>query len=486
MAKFSEIVTFSDYFHIEHNEMLRVGAFDPALNIDSRLFLDPVTLRRSDVGSFAESAIVEYRNYYNSIIHLLRASRRERDIPWVEARRMLIGREFPYACLGFGQTGSGGRRVPSHVVDTVVSRAKEIVDVGIENPELFILLPLFVEQVGPDTIGDMTSWAVSNTLFEFTQYACSKLNVDMKEHFINNEIICLPTYITKSGNREPVVLCPKDSLRTIPVAKCWEDISQVSSFNSILRYQVSKLITAIFKEQVFEKREEARNKLMKPEFLAYLLNSIDNFGCESYDVKTDEDGLVAWRYIGNFIRNETRAEISVDIPDIKEKGNIELLKIVRFLCNKFKFLVEEKGYSKFFFSEIGKPRHEEFAQKLLFSSCYTICDILNIDVTPEAETGRGPVDFKFSRGSTAKILVEIKLSNNTSLKQSFEHQLKTYLKAERSDLGIYIIVDTGLGRNNLFDVKKIWEKMDSERRFPLLIIDATRKKSGSKVRQGDS
>jgi hypothetical protein len=51
------------------------------------------------------------------------------------------------------------------------------------------------------------------------------------------------------------------------------------------------------------------------------------------------------------------------------------------------------------------------------------------DVTREANDGRGPVDFKVSRGSKDKTLVEFKLAKNSQLQKNLQHQAEIYQKA---------------------------------------------------------
>jgi hypothetical protein len=67
----------------------------------------------------------------------------------------------------------------------------------------------------------------------------------------------------------------------------------------------------------------------------------------------------------------------------------------------------------------GSPRPEKAAQRLFFAIAYAYCKANNLDVTPEADTGNGPVDFKVSLGFTGRVLVEIKLSTNTKLVRGY-------------------------------------------------------------------
>jgi hypothetical protein len=61
------------------------------------------------------------------------------------------------------------------------------------------------------------------------------------------------------------------------------------------------------------------------------------------------------------------------------------------------------------------------------------------DVGREANDGRGPVDFKISRGRD-KTLVEMKLAKNTALERNLQKQLPIYQAASDAQSGIKVIV----------------------------------------------
>ena len=62
------------------------------------------------------------------------------------------------------------------------------------------------------------------------------------------------------------------------------------------------------------------------------------------------------------------------------------------------------------------------------------------DVNREVNNGRGPVDFKVSKGSKDTTLVEFKLASNTKLKKNLENQVEIYKKANCTDRAIKVIL----------------------------------------------
>ncbi len=88
------------------------------------------------------------------------------------------------------------------------------------------------------------------------------------------------------------------------------------------------------------------------------------------------------------------------------------------------------------------------------------------DVGREANDGRGPVDFKISRGAKDKVLVEFKLAKNTQLERNLLNQTRVYEKASdatHSSIKVIIYfsaleferVKNILKRNKLEDCKDI-------------------------------
>jgi hypothetical protein len=70
------------------------------------------------------------------------------------------------------------------------------------------------------------------------------------------------------------------------------------------------------------------------------------------------------------------------------------------------------------------------------------CAANDVGLSPEADAGAGPVDFKFSDGGDT-VLVEIKLSTNSQVVSGYKKQLDAYMKAEGTAYGHYVLIDVG-------------------------------------------
>ena len=94
------------------------------------------------------------------------------------------------------------------------------------------------------------------------------------------------------------------------------------------------------------------------------------------------------------------------------------------------------------------------------------------------------MDFKLSVGSNSKVIIEMKLSSNSTLYHGFEKQLPAYLRAEETKYGVFMV----LQMNKTVDgqMEKVQSLYDSIKDNPdnalrLICIDATTKPSASKI-----
>ena len=103
------------------------------------------------------------------------------------------------------------------------------------------------------------------------------------------------------------------------------------------------------------------------------------------------------------------------------------------------------------------------------------------DVGTEANDGRGPVDYKISRGAKDKTLIEMKLAKNTALERNLENQLPIYKAASDAKQGIKAIIFFTAGEERR--VHTILRKLGIEGHKDVVLIDARNdnKQSGSKA-----
>jgi hypothetical protein len=130
-----------------------------------------------------------------------------------------------------------------------------------------------------------------------------------------------------------------------------------------------------------------------------------------------------------------------------------------------------------------KPKRERASQLIYYAIADAFCKANNVDISPEANMGGGPIDFKFSTVYSTRVLVEIKRSSG-SVVHGYEKQLESYKAASQTELAIFVVIDYGdLGEKlvTIRDARR--RRIDSGlRASDIVVIDATPKASASKRR----
>ncbi len=128
-----------------------------------------------------------------------------------------------------------------------------------------------------------------------------------------------------------------------------------------------------------------------------------------------------------------------------------------------------------------KPKKERAAQLIYYAIADCFCRANNIDISPEANMGGGPIDFKFSDGYRARVLVEMKRDSST-VERGYESQLEIYKDASQTNYGIFVVMDYGNLGDKLRQIQKIQrERIEAgEQASEILVMDATKKISASK------
>ena len=155
--------------------------------------------------------------------------------------------------------------------------------------------------------------------------------------------------------------------------------------------------------------------------------------------------------------------------------------LVKSICQRFKEMVEDNRLSSLLHDDDGEPRSEKIAQRVFWTIADTYCRANNLGLSPEADQGAGPVDFKFSQGYTLRVNVEVTLSSHPRLQHGLEKQLPAYDAAEQSLHSILLIVRTTASDNSIKNVLKLRQQLvNAKKRVPeIVVIDGRLKPSAS-------
>lgn len=471
--------SISDYVGVDPKVWAKTGAFDAILDVDSLLFIDPHLLSASSSAE-ARQGYMTLIARFRQIIKMLSASKTEEDAFWRQADRLFTFPEFQGLCIGYSGKSTSGSGMGPGLRRQVLRTAKAIVDEGIIDPELFELIGVFEEGVGPDRISDMVGRVIAGDLRAFTTRVLAA--VGAKTVSIEHDGHSYQT-VMNPFNHSAVILIPRDILRDLPVAQCWDDIDRVCAHNQQVRKRVNGIIGDTWRQATREKKEKLKQVLLsEPEAVKDLIKLYKNKPALIYDFENDPAGEVAWYKAAK--DSVAASPLALFLP--ANPSPDEVLSVVVKICEQFKSLIENNALSGLLYDSDGKPKHESAAQKLFYGIAEAYCEANNVDLSREPNAGRGPVDFKISKGYNSRVLVEAKLTSNKQLLHGFETQIGEYQFAEKTRTSVYLVVEVDRGSpgavKRLRDLITVRSKKGD--RIPMVIfVDGRRKASASKYRK---
>lgn len=458
-------ISFCDEFCIEESILKKTGALNILLDFDTKYFIDPVLLRNNHVSEFSEAS-KKVERYFESIVALVRVSKYENDMYWKKADSLLKFKEIKGTCLGYSNNGTSGNAIGKELRQGILRTIKDLLKNGVVEPIIFELLGVFQEKVGCDRISDLVTAITYDEIVLYTKRILHDLNCN----FTNDDGMIINPY-----NGELVLLLPMEILSPLPVANEFDDLDFCCAENDRVRNEINTYFDLGERKKL--KKEEVHNLMINNiPFRNQLISAYKEITPNLYDFDEDPAGQIIWYGVAR--------QAVIDYPlELKAPQNeLELEQLVVHICLHFKKLVETNGLWKLLYDENHKAKHENAAQLLLFGIADAYCSANGIDISREVNNGQGPVDFKFSKGSQNKILVEVKLTSNSQLIHGIDKQLPIYMNQENTRKAIYLIIENGhFKRYESF--QDYYNKLDAtiKGKIPYIYIDGTMRTSASKA-----
>jgi hypothetical protein len=490
-------VYFSDYFNVDPKVIEKYGAFNISLINDLPLFIDPFLL--------FESKKTKYQKLHRKILNyvvFLRDISREMSINDGLLYSWFIFSEVKQNWLGYslrGNEGSGlGRKFALALRNNLNTIFSDFGNEKIAKDSHLEKLCIIESGVGRDNISDFTVNLIKEFLCEYTQnFARKHVNPSMRKKVSVEKVI-----FDKNTKRwkpkvfdlpvikdDFILLTPKDILTKdenwINNRDLFENYSEIA--NSIPNEQLRSEIDLYFRQNLprLTKKKKTISKseyysvvksviFKYPEILNYYIKYKEDNGEKAISISKEDVKFVENVFIENvssFIKilqsNSAFYNISYDTYQ-------ESLERVRYL----KQVIENNDGYKLFYVK-GEPIKREKDLQIMFRLTWFSTAS---DVNSEVDNGRGPVDFKISRGNKDKTLVEFKLASNTKLKQNLQHQLEIYQKANQTDKGIKVILFFSSEEES--HVYQVLDDLKLQNKENIILIDARRdnKKSASTVK----
>lgn len=471
-------IAFTDKFSINKENFNETGAFDVILDVDSKIFIDPALLGVCTVKEFKGSK-EKVEKYFSSINSLIKASINSEKFPnqfWKRADQLLTFKEISETCFGYSKDNTDGNSIGPVLRKAILQTIQELILAGENDPIIYELLGVFQENIGCDRISDLLTFILLPEILSFTERVVIQFGLgDITFTYGKASYrTCKNEY-----NGKPILLLPIKILSPLPVANSYDDIDLICMENERVKQEINAYFD-LGRRKKLSKAEILSLMKSSSSFRKALITAYKATPVIPYDFVKDPVGEYSWYAAAKKYVYEYPFEPSILNPLTLN----DVFAVVQQICQQFKKLIEENCLCELLYDNDKKnAKHERAAQQLFFGIADSYCIANNIDLTRESNVGRGPVDFKLSKGAKEKVLVEVKLTSNGQLKHGIETQLLIYMEQEKTQKAIYLIIDNGHSQA-LMNFYEFHNNLDEKIKHGILfiVIDGTiNKKSASKA-----
>ena len=483
-------IYFSDYFEVERKWIHKHGAFNVSLVADLPLFIDPFLL--------FNSSKPKYKQLHRDIIEYLRFLRDKSSSRNLDPDLIAAWYRFPevhQTWLGFSASGNKGRGLGSDFAQALHENLNTLFhnfgQEQITKGSHLEKLCLIKDGVGRDNISDFTTNLVKGFLLDYSQSFSRKYIAPTKLRSVPVRKVRF-NYQTESWQGgifqlpwfrdDYVLLVPKDMLTKDDT---WINKSDlVSEFENVpesipdneLRAQINNYFRSVLpKEPKKEDKERAVHQTISkfPQLVDYYIRRKEEKGQEAVSISSSKVAFSERLYVEQFSQLSSLLASTTDFYRVAGKTHSEARQRAEFL----KDVIENKGGHRIFYVN-GEPIERELDLQILYR--LTWCGTRS-DVSTEVNDGRGPADYKISRGAHDKTIIEFKLASNPQLRRNLERQSAIYQKASDAKHSLKVIIY--FSKSELDRVSRILKELKLDDDPDVILIDARKdnKPSGSKA-----
>ena len=477
-------VYFSDFFGVSADVLEAYGALDISLIADLPLFIDPFLLFNSKKPEYQQlhERMIEY-------IHFLKSKADSRDLDPALLKSWYTFPEVKQNWLGYSTEDNDGRglgpkfaRALHSNLNTVFKNfGRELITRG----EHIEKLCLIKSGVGRDNVSDLTTNLIKKFLLEYTENLAKEyldptltktVSVAKVEFSYETETWATVKYRLPWFNNDYVLLTPEDILTKDDT---W--ISQRDLFrrydhiagsipNSSIRAQLHNYLVSVLprkpkgEEHTKEERRQAILKVLEkyPEVVDRYIREREDDGDRAAVVSLHKVEAVKGIFIEQLRQLQSILK-DIGFYAISGDSYAAAMKRVEYL----KQVVEANDGYRVFYGKNNEPIGTEADLKLMYRLTWFASDW---EVDSEVNNGRGPADYKISKGNADKSLVEFKLASNSKLEQNLQNQVEIYKKANNTTKSIKVIIYFTEAEFNRAQV--ILKRLGLEKEKSIVMIDA--------------
>ena len=449
---------YSEYVNYDYS--LNDGWFNPQIGWDTKVFIDPILIKRTKIR--------EFNNSYNKLVDFFTNSIRISNSNYP---RKLINMVFSFdeveeANLGFTYDGNSGSGLKGKTALKVLNNLDKYIKEGLFSVEDFAIISIFDKNVSGDRITDMILNVLKDEFITYS-YNIAKKNgfptktTRIKGSFDFDEMRWkevkaeLPFVIDSNNKINFVILVPKEFL----VTSLYNNDNNLIDWIYHNEYDyVKEVFDYNLKKELLKNKELIIEDIMKNrkiDTINRFIKNGDNHTSYDFDIDKEKENTIyesAKQLYHSAMEKET-IEFSEKCSTLcLVEKLIDLLK-ESIIDNNGRTIIYDDKNTKFI-KEIKITKLEQLLfQYFIEGGNY------NLDISPETNSGHGPVDIKISNGSE-KVIIENKLSTNTHLLECLdeEKQLHIYLKQEKCKDAFLIVFCNS--EKDVEKIRKLNEKAD--------------------------
>jgi hypothetical protein len=483
-------IHFSDFFNVDRRTLEEIGAYNISLINDLPLFVDPFLIFNSQKE--------EYQELHDEIIKYVSFLRDEAESKSIDSGLMKAWYRFPEVkqnWLGYskaGNSGSGlGEKFAIALHENLGGIFHDFGEEKVTKGSHLEKLCLIKDGVGKDNISDFTVNLIKGFLCEYTQSYADKY---LEKRFVREVPVSHARFNYKTGSWEThryrlpflsgdyVILTPKDILTKdeawINKSDLINDFDEIASAlsNDVLRSQVDHYLQSQLPKDPKKKDMSfavAATLRKFPQMIDYYIRHKEDHGDQARSISEEkvdetrqafEDGV---RELVSLLRDQGFYASREDSYEAAHRRVSYLKQVIE----------NNNGYRVFYVK--GKPIQRESDLHVMYRLTWFASEH---DVNSEVDNGRGPVDYKVSRGSSDSTLVEFKLASNSKLKQNIRNQVEIYKKANSTRKAIKVILCFNDAEQMRVSSILNELKLIGDKDVVVIDADASNKPSGSKAK----
>jgi hypothetical protein len=457
--------------------------FDPILNADTELFVDPFLIFKdiSDSWGGAHRSLIEH---FDQAFRLIaEGNLNPESLQYQKALAMLVFREPKEFCLGYTSRGTSGSGSGTGYAATIGEAISEAIQRGLEHPRHFEELGILNEGIGADRISDITCTVLKSRLVEYTREIALRHAIPVANHrifagqFDERRMRWLAPEVevpTNPFTEGPLLFVPQRFLRDLPVLNAldWWASYENEQLRQDMNYEIMGHV---------DKKTIVEIARRNPEAVRKWTTEREEQTAPPYDFRRDAKGVWQWDLASDsFVRANP---LQLAAPQTVE----EFLNIIDAIIGAYRLFVEDQGGWDLLWDVMSEKDKPERAAQLLFRGiAQSYCKANDISLDAEVNLGRGPVDFKFSNGYSRRAHLEVKKVHNGRFWDGLESQLPSYMRSDEVSDGWFLALQYNETKNTKNRIKELPHRIRAvaaERQINLRyqLVDARPKLSASRL-----